>query len=82
MFSLGPVLVAAQFLVTLEPKTVRAFDDYVRTVDTQLTMRAANPEPLAGRPPGIFPVNAGLEVKHGLIHDWAAVSFLPGVRLA
>jgi hypothetical protein len=82
MFSLGPVLVAAQFLVTLEPKTVRAFDDYVRTVDTQLTTRAANPEPLAGRPAGIFPVNAGLEVKHGLIHDWAAVSFLPGVRLA
>ena len=80
MFSLCGVLVAAQFLVTLEPKTIRAFDDYVSAVDTQLTARAMNPESLAGRAGGVFAINAGLSVRHGLIHDWAAVAFLPGVR--
>ena len=78
----GAVLLAAQFLVTLEPKTIRAFDDYARAVDTQLAIRAANPESLVERPCGVFPINAGLEVKHGMIHDWAAVTFLPGVRKA
>lgn len=80
MFSLGTVFLAAQFLVSLEPKTIRAFDEYVREIDTQVTARAANPESLAGRPAGVFAISAGLEVKHGLIHDWAAVTFLPGVR--
>ena len=78
----GAVLLAAQFLVTLEPKTIRAFDDYARAVDTQLAIRAANPESLVERPCGVFPINAGLEVKHGMIHDWAAVTFLPGVGKA
>src|SRR5688572_5652942 len=82
MISLSAVFVAAQFLVTLEPKTVQAFDEYVRGVDTQLTARAVSPEPLAGRPGGVFPIHAGLEVKQGLIHDWAAVSFLPGLTRA
>ena len=68
-----------QFLVSLEPKTVRAFDEYVRGVDAELVARAANPDSLAGKPAGVFPLNAGLEVKHGLIHDWAAVVFLPGM---
>lgn len=80
MFSLGAVFLAAQFLVSLEPKTIRAFDEYVRDVDTQVTARAANPESLAGRPAGVVAINAGLSVRHGLIHDWAAVTFLPGVR--
>ena len=80
MFSLCGVLVAAQFLVTLEPKTIRAFDDYVSAVDTQLRARAMNPESLAGRAGGVFAINAGLSVRHGLIHDWAAVAFLPGAR--
>jgi len=82
MFIPGVLLVAAQFLVTLEPKTVRAFDDYVRAVDAQVTARAVNPEPLAGRPAGVFEINAGLEVKRGLVHDWAAITLLPGVRKA
>ena len=71
-----------QFLVSLEPKTIRAFDEYVRGVDAELVARATNPDSLAGKPAGVFPVNAGLEVKHGLIHDWAAVVFLPGMTRA
>ena len=82
MFLPGAIFLAAQFLVTLEPKTVRAFDDYVRAVDAQLTSRAVNPESLAGKPAGVFEINAGLEVKRGLVHDWAAITFLPGVRKA
>ena len=82
MFLPGAIFLAAQFLVTLEPKTIRAFDDYLRAVDVKLTARAANPEPLAARPAGVFEINAGLEVKRGLVHDWAAVAFLPGVRRA
>ena len=82
MFLPGAIFLTAQFLVTLEPKTIRAFDDYARTVDVQLTIRAANPESLEERPGGVFPINAGLEVKHGMIHDWAAVTFLPGVGKA
>ena len=82
MFFPGAIVLAAQFLVTLEPKTVRAFEEYVRAVDTQLIERAVNPASLAGRPTGVFAINAGLEVKHGLLHDWAAVTFLPGMRKA
>lgn len=82
MYFLGAVLVSAQFLVNLEPKTIRAFDEYVRAVDAELTTRAANPESLAGRPAGVVEINAGKEVSGGLIHDWAATTFLPGVRRA
>lgn len=82
MFFLGAVIVFGQFLVTLEPKTIRAFDEYVRPVDAELTARALSLESLAGKPAGVFPVKAGLEVKHGLIHDWAAVAFLPGMTRA
>lgn len=77
---LGAVFVAAQFLTTLDPKTIRAFDDYVRAVDAQLTARALNPAPLAGKPAGVFMINGGKDVERGQIHDWVAVSFLPGVR--
>ena len=82
MFIPGAMFLAAQFLVTLEPKTIRAFDDYLRAVDVRLTARAVNPEPLAARPAGVFEINAGLEVTRGLVHDWVAVAFLPGVRRA
>jgi len=82
MTFLGAVLVFGQFLVNLEPKTIRAFDEYIRGVDSEMTARAAQPAPLAAKSPGVYPVKTGLEVKHGMIHDWAAVAILPGVSRA
>lgn len=80
MHFLGAVFLAAQFMATLEPKTLRAFEEFVRSLDARMTARAASPESLAGRPGGIFKNDAGAEVGHGMVHDWSAVSFVPGAR--
>ena len=69
---------AAQFMTTLAPKTVLAFDEYLRGVDTLMTARAAGAEPLAGGAAGIHSNSAGKEVSHGMVHDWSAVAFVPG----
>lgn len=77
----GFVFVAAQFMATLEPKTISAFDQYVRTVDAQIVARNGGAEPLAGRPVGIFR-NESAEISKGLVQDWTAVSFIPGAKKA
>lgn len=82
MFSLGAVLVAAQFLTSLAPRTAEAYEAYLRPVDAQMTARAANPAPLNGNGTGISATSAGKEVKGGMIHDWTAATFVPGVRKA
>jgi len=69
-------------MAVLEPKTIQMFDSYLREVDQQMTARAQNPTPLSGLPTGVFPQNAGKDVHEGLVHDWAAVAFLPGVTRA
>lgn len=74
------VFLIAQFTTSLEPKTVRAFEEYVRGVDATMTARAAGAESLAGRPEGVFGNTMGKEVPGGMVHDWAAVAFLPGVK--
>lgn len=79
---LGAVLVAAQFIATLQPKTVQAYEDYVRAVDASMTARAARSRSLAGEPAGIVATQAGLQIPGGLIHDWTATAFLPGVTKA
>lgn len=70
----------AQFTATLEPKTIRGFEDYLRGIDAQLTARAAGAESLAGRPTGVFTNDSAKEVVHGMVHDWTAVEFIPGVK--
>jgi hypothetical protein len=82
MHFLGAVFVAAQFMSVLEPSTIRAFEEYLRVVDAEMTARAKGTEPLAGRPTGVFASNAGKELSRGLVHDWSAVTFLPDVRRA
>lgn len=74
------MLVLAQLIATLEPQTVRRFDEYLRVVDAQMTARAAGSESLAAQPAKIYPNSSGLEIGHGLIHDWTAVTTLPGVK--
>jgi hypothetical protein len=74
------VLLVAQFSTTLEQKTVQAFEEYMRGVDASMTARAAGAESLAGRPEGIFGNTMGKEGPGGMVHDWAAVAFLPGVK--
>lgn len=78
MAFLGAVFLAAQFLATLEPNTIQAFDQYVREVDTLMKARAAGPGRLSDEPEGVVATNAGKSVPHGLIHDWTARTFLPG----
>lgn len=76
------VLLAAQFMATLEPKTISAFDEYLRGVDAQMTARAARAETLAGQPGGVFGYDVGKDVGKGLVHDLAAVTFIPGGKKA
>ncbi len=77
---LAAVFVAAQFMTTLQPETIRAFDEYVKGVDAVMTGRTPGAEPLAGRPTGVRSNNTGKEVSRGILHDWSATIFLPGVR--
>lgn len=81
MHFLGFVFVAAQFMATLEPKTVSAYDQYLRGVDAQIRARNAGEAPLAGRAAGVFK-NDAAEISKGLVQDWTAVAFLPGVKKA
>lgn len=81
MHFLGFVFVAAQFIVTLEPKTIGAFDQYARAAEAEIAARNAGAESLAGRAAGIIK-NAGADVSKGLIQDWTAVAFVPGAKKA
>ena len=78
MIFLGAVLVAAQFMATLEAKTLRAFEEYLRGVDAQMTARAAAPGNPAGRTEGVFANTSGKGVPDGMVHDWTAVAFVKG----
>jgi hypothetical protein len=80
MIFLGAVLVAAQFMATLETKTLRAFEEYLRGVDAQMTARAAAPGSQVGRTEGVFANSSGKGVPDGMVHDWTAVTFVKGGR--
>ncbi|HEU0119882.1 MAG TPA: hypothetical protein VFQ91_05100 [Bryobacteraceae bacterium] len=82
MHILGVVIVAAQFLSTLSPNTASAFDEYLRSVDAELTARVNQAQPLAAQPEGVFHHGKGKEVPHGIVHDWSAIAFVPGAKKA
>jgi hypothetical protein len=84
MYFPGAVFLVAQFMTTLEQKTISAFDEYLRGVDSQMTKRAESADPLAGKPAGIFRFDAEkvVTLEKGLVHDWAAVSFVQGAKKA
>lgn len=77
------VLVAAQFIATLQPKTVAAFDQYFQGVDGAMRARAASPQPLSEQLEGVTPHAAGKDTPgNGMIHDWSAIAFVPGAKKA
>jgi len=81
MQSIAAVIVAAQFIVTLEPKTVQSFDSYFGGVDSAMRARAAAQGSLAGTPPGVTPHLAGKDTAgNGMLHDWSAITFIPGAK--
>jgi len=70
---------AAQFNVQLSKETEQAFDDYVKAAEAKMDWRGrfhADKE-------GALVLTAGgaqstIDIKDGLIHDWAAATFVPG----
>lgn len=77
------VLVAAQFIATLQPKTVAAFDQYFQGVDASMRTRAASASPLSTQAEGVTPHAAGKDTPgNGMIHDWSVVAFVPGAKKA
>jgi len=80
----------------LKPETLKAWDDYVAAVDTQMQerMSAAHPFLLADEDPRraarirsgeilVFPAGEHIpkQVPSGLIHDWYGQLFIPDVTL-
>lgn len=82
MVFLGAVLVTAQFMTALEQRTVRAFDAYVAGVDAEIRAQANRPPGRIAWTTGVRHRAAGKGVDGGLIHDWSAVTFVKGGRLA
>lgn len=87
MVSLSPLmllsatfLLLAQFLTSLQPATVAGFDEYFAKVEAEMKAKAAKPDNFANRQQGIFPHSTGKGVGNGMLHDWSAVAFLPGVK--
>ncbi|MBM3755407.1 MAG: hypothetical protein FJW38_15650 [Acidobacteria bacterium] len=77
------VFVAAQFIATLQPKTVAAFDHYFQGVESAMRARAASVSPLSAQAEGVTPHAAGKDTPgNGMIHDWSAIAFVPGAKKA
>jgi hypothetical protein len=77
-----PLVVTAQLNTTLSPKTVEAFDAYVKTAESQMNGTARfgqlKPDELRIQPAS----SAGsLNVKDGIVHDWVGATFVPGVTV-
>ena len=73
-----PGSLAAQFTVHLSPETDRAFDEYVKAAESGMdgrprfeTAGTAVSVAAGGR-------KSSIEVKDGLVHDWAASARAPG----
>lgn len=69
-------------MATLEPRTVREFEEYLRSVDAQMVGRAAAAAAVSGVTQGVTAHARGKEVRDGLVHDWSAATFIPGARKA
>jgi len=82
--------------VELKPRTVQAFDDYIRRLESRLDARLQGPvflwsdesaersrQVLAGKIQVESVTGASaLAVPDGLIHDWVGAVFIPGTTLA
>ncbi len=90
--------VYGQFEITLAPKTLEAYRNYVRNVDTELVShwqgRSDTALALDGRPDEKAKVHNGEfavwepavanrgAVPDGMIHDWIGAMYLPGAKVA
>lgn len=65
----------------LDPKTGRAFDEYVAVADREMASAPLRMQPKAGAPARVFTwgAEAAIEAGEGLIHDWGGVIFVEGV---
>ena len=75
-----PVALAAQVVtIRLEPETERLFEDYRKAAESQMDWKAR----FGAAKPGdiqIAPVvkDGAIDIKSGMIHDWAAGTIVPG----
>lgn len=97
--TLGLLLCSVSFLAKsaeLQPKTLHAWDDYVRTANAEMQMRLApgghflwldeNPDRLAKVRNGeivVAPAGPHIpkRVPGGLIHDWIGAAFIPNTSI-
>ena len=91
-----PLSLWAQLTVKLRPETVRAFDNYVATSEASMQKRWVGELPFlfmdeskSGKPSArkgevvirqISP-KGGMKVSGGIVHDWAAGTFIKGATL-
>jgi hypothetical protein len=90
------ILCPVAWCAELSPKTLAAFDDYMRRTEKELASRLSDPgKPLWGEVSSAFfarikngeiPVEAlnggrPVDVHDGLVHDWIGGVFIPGARL-
>ena len=78
LLALAPAM-TAQFMTELAPKTSQEFDEYQKNAEARMDWQAR-----LSPGPGEVVVAAGeknslTEVTGGLIHDWKAATFAPGV---
>jgi hypothetical protein len=87
---------AAQFMTSLQPETVQAFEAYVKHVEADLDQRWSGKQPFLsvdGNPSerakvlaGDFWIHPGnpqtpISIHDGLIHDWVGAIFIPHVTM-
>jgi hypothetical protein len=81
-FAVFPPAIFAQFTTTLSPETDRIFEEYRASAERRMswTPRFSDPKP---NEVSVTTVNrtAAIDIKDGLIHDWAAATFIPGAHV-
>lgn len=90
------VPVVAQVTVTLQPETVRAFDEYAKSVESQLAARWTGKQPFLSIDDSpdqrqsvlqgavyVRPVASDnpISIPQGLIHDWVGTIFIPNTQV-
>jgi len=93
---LGVSRLSAQFVVTLQPQTIRDFDAYAGKVEQQLSSRwrgaqrflsiEDDPNAIQNVLIGEIVIRPGapqspVSVTNGLIHDWVGTVFIPNAKL-
>ncbi len=67
-----------QFTQALLPETSLAFDQYARTVESNLAWKPAPAKGIAVEPGA---EKSPVGVQNGLVHDWTASAFVPGASV-